>query len=272
MKGGKTPLGYTIVEVMIVLAVSGVMFLIAANFINGKQEHTAFTEGSNDLVSRLQNIAQDVTDGHYSDWPITCDANPSGTAISFPASGSPGQGANPKCVFLGKLVHFYISGTALPQAYETFSLAAARNITGSLPQPGVKAIPGLTDQSTVPQNLYVQGMHVLDLTGNDHPSVSNIGFAQGLGTIPDPTAGVYQSGAQTVGLVYTTALDNAAAGSVTAIAGGAVQPAKSAVICLSDGTRYAQVFIGGTNGSAPSSNNGNQLNVSVQQLGTVACS
>ena len=50
----KQPFGYTIVEVMIVLAVSSAMFLIAANFINGKQERTAFSQGSNEMVSQLQ--------------------------------------------------------------------------------------------------------------------------------------------------------------------------------------------------------------------------
>lgn len=54
MKGGKSPLGYTVVEVMIVLAVSGIMFLVAANFINGKQQKTSFANGVNEMASRIQ--------------------------------------------------------------------------------------------------------------------------------------------------------------------------------------------------------------------------
>ena len=67
MNGGKRPLGYTIIEVMIVLAVSGVMFIIAASFISGKQESTAFTEGANEFASQLQQTIAEVADGQYSD-------------------------------------------------------------------------------------------------------------------------------------------------------------------------------------------------------------
>lgn len=274
MKGGKTPLGYTIVEVMIVLAVSGVMFVIAANFINGKQAHTAFNEGANDLVSSLQNVIQDVTDGHYSDVPISCTAadptNP-GTSIT-PLAGVAGpsvQGTNSQCVFLGKLVHFYGPPSTRATHINIFSLAAARNITGSLPQPGVAAIPTLTTQANISQGLFVAGMHVYDAAGNDHTAPYSIGFVQGLGDLDQSRVGVYRSGAQSVGLVYATTLNGSTAGSEGNVVGGAVQPARSAIICLSDGNRFAQLLVGGaiTGGNA-NSNNSNQLSVSLRQSGT----
>jgi hypothetical protein len=81
--------------------------------------------------------------------------------------------------------------------------------------------------------------------------------------VADAATGAYQSGAQTVGLVYANTLNKTAAGNPADIVNGAVQPAKSATICLSDGTRYAAVFVGGSND--------NQLNISVQQLGTTPC-
>ena len=74
MLGGKNkqPLGYTIIEVMIVLAVSGLMFIIAATFINGKQQRATFTAGVNEMASELQNVIEQVNDGSYADVPLNC--------------------------------------------------------------------------------------------------------------------------------------------------------------------------------------------------------
>lgn len=282
MLGGqntKMPLGYTIVEVIIVLAISGMMFLIAANFINGKQEHTAFVQGTNDMVNQLQNIVNDVTDGHYSDIPIYCQGT--SAAVTFPSGTPPSQGSNQSCVFWGKMMSFY--GAAQPTQYQLFSLAASRSLTGGLPAGGtgaVSAIPGLTINGTIPQSLYIPNtstgkVKVVRATGGTVTSYS-IGFTQGLGattTLSDGST-TYQSGTQDVGLVYDSALSAPATNYVTPntenssgskVKGTFIRPAKSATICLSDGTRYARIFIGGT------SNNSNQLSISAQQLGTTAC-
>lgn len=271
MLGGKNkqhrqPLGYTIVEVMIVLVVSGFMFVIAANFINGKQAKAAFTQGSNDTGSKLQSVLDDVVDGHYSDVPLQC--NVSGSVLSANTSGAGNQGETPNCVFLGKIVRFYDPGSGQKDHYSIYSMAAARSIT-SFPNNLVSAIggsPPLTTQSTIPQSLYVQDMTVVDAGGASHNNVFNIGFLQGIGNVNG--AGVYLSGAQQP---VQLAFANTSSGSESAIAGTAVQPAKSAVICLTDGDRYAQVLIGGTTGSDFAASNDNRLNISVQQLGTTSC-
>ncbi len=263
MLGGKNKqpkqlLGYTIIEVMIVLAVSGVMFLIAANFINGKQERASFTQGSNDSVSLLQNVVEDITDGHYSDVPIQCAT--SGSALSFPSGVSPSQGQNPACVFLGKLAHFYGSGSNRTN-YQLFSIAAARTVT-SFPNSQVAAIPHLTTQSTLPQGLAVKTMHVKDSAGKNHANFYSIGFIQGLGSV-DAATGVYASGAQQpVGLVYASDT-NPGAWDEADVTGTTLQSARSATICLSDGSRNAEIFIGGAND--------NRLSISIQQLGTTPC-
>lgn len=270
MLGGKNkqhrqPLGYTLVEIMIVLAVSGFMFLIAANFINGKQEKAAFTQGSNDMGSRLQKTVEDITDGHYSDVPLTCNVVGSHLVVNTTATGS--QGQTPDCVFLGKIVRFYDAGSGQRDHYSVYSVAADRNIT-DFPNSLVSAIYGLTSKSLVPQSLYVKRMDVIDAGGSNHNHVFNIGFLQGLGNI-DVTTGTYLSGAQQpVQLVYA----NTTSGSEGAITGNIIQPAKSATICLTDGSRYAEIFVGGpTTGAQAGSSNNNELNISVQQLGVNSC-
>lgn len=267
MKGARSPLGYTIVEVMIVLMISGVMFVIAASFINGKQERTSFSEGTNNLVSQIQSIVQDVTDGHYSDVPVSCTQSGGGTTITASSSGGSGQGENPQCVFWGKLVHFYKNGTTFPETYETVSLAAARTTN---PTPGEEGIPGLTTQTNIPQSLQVESMHVYD-PGNTNHGNYNVGFTQSLGTVADAANGVYQSGAQTVGLVYSSALtqNTSISGNENNVTQVNIHTASSAAICLTDGLRWAVLFIGTPPGagSGSSSNNNNQLSISVQQFG-----
>jgi Tfp pilus assembly protein FimT len=263
MLGGRNkqhqPLGYTIVEVMIVLAVSGFMFVIAANFINGKQERAAFTQGSNDTVSKLQGVVEGVIDGHYSDVPLTCDK----TTGQASTSGTGTQGETSDCVFLGKIVSFYASGGSDKNHYGIYSIAAARSIT-SFPNALISSVSGLTTDSAIPQSLYVKGMTIVDGGGTTHQNTYfNIGFLQDIGNVD--STGVYLSGAQQpVQLVYSNNNAN--------ISGTHIQKAKSATICLSDGSRYAEVFIGGpTSGRQSSSSNNNQLNISVQQLGATVC-
>lgn len=273
MLGGKNkqtrqPLGYTIVEVMIVLAVSGMMFIIAASFINGKQERTAFTQSSNDMVSQLQNISEDIIDGHYSDYPIGCTATGTGNSasLSFPASAS-AQGTNQGCVFLGKIVHFYGSAGQATD-YNVFSLATAQSASGSISGAPVYAIPGLTTSDVLTQGLYIKSMSVQTGGSLYNTTAYNIGFAQGLGSLDsgDDTGG-YVSGAQTINLVYTNGLDGTSSGNEADITGsGSVQSAQSATICVTDQTRYAQILIG-----TSSSNNNNPLSITAKQLGKTPC-
>jgi len=260
MKGGKkTPLGYTIIEVMIVLAVSGVMFLIAANFINGKQEKTAFTQGVNEMASRIQDVIEQVTDGQYSDVLLQCSWNGPGTptTVSPVVSATPTQGTNSNCVFLGKLVSFT---DPTPDQYQVVSLAAGRadatnGVTPSLANVDPAVITSLTTTATTNQSLNVTGMSVTDSSGAKHINTYyNIGFVEGLGTGDGVDS--FQSGSQTVSLVYSS-LSPAGINGATTTTNVGLNTAQAAVICLSDGTQSAQINLG---------TNNNQLNINVQRL------
>jgi prepilin-type N-terminal cleavage/methylation domain-containing protein len=271
MKGGKRPLGYTIVEVMIVLAVSGVMFLIAAQFINGKQAQTAFSEGTNDLASQIQAIIEDVTDGHYSGIPVSC----TGSGPLVIGVGTPGtQGQNLNCVFLGKLLHF--SENDIPTQYEVFSLAGALNVTagGCATVSGPAADPlcdsatpictsdscnsstdpaDLTTQAVVPQSLDVPLLSITPAATVGDPTPTplttsfGIGFVQSFGAV---TGGAYQTGSPTVEMIYAPGLTNSSTnnyenGAATAIEQpGGIAAAQQVDICVTDGSRWADITIG----------------------------
>jgi prepilin-type N-terminal cleavage/methylation domain-containing protein len=276
-RAGQRPVsGYTIVEVMIVLAVSGVMFLIAASFINGKQARTAFTAGVNQMASNLQDIIEQVTDGKYSDIPLSCLFDGTRTpALTFPA-GNNQQGTNASCVFLGKILHFQESGlpgTTYTQQYEIFSLAGGRaNGSTALATPTAadatvisSPTADLTDQQTTPQSLDVSKV-TFNVGGLGPTKISyGLGFLQGQGSL-DATNNLI-SGPQNVSMYYVSSLVGVSGTdkptAIGIINGGSnLKQAQNVDICLTDGTRYADITVG-NNGS-----NASQLVVNVKMDGT----
>ncbi len=260
MKGGKTPLGYTIIEVMIVLAVSGLIFLIAVNFINGKQEKTSFTAGVNETASQIQDVIEQVIDGHYSDIPLSCTYVGGVTQPSPSAAPGNTQGRNLPCVFLGKLIYFSYD-TAASVNYEIFSLAGGRVDSSGNPittpqaaGPVVINTPDLTVRKTTSQNLAIQKVTVNGGITNS----SAIGFLQSPAV---DASNNLANGTTTIGLYY---FQNLGPGNLDPIGlirlhSSWFQPAQNVDICLTDGTQYADITLG---------SQGGQLNVSITRDGT----
>jgi prepilin-type N-terminal cleavage/methylation domain-containing protein len=259
--------GYTIIEIMIVLAVSGVMFLIAVTFIGGKQEQATFSSGVNSLATSLQNTLEQVQNGQYSDIPLNCTN--SGSGINFPG-GSFSQGTNSSCIFRGKFIHFYDSAvTSQETQYEVISMADSSsddNTESNTINPSVTNIPGLSTQSVIPEGLYVYKVEAQLLNNpaeQDITNYANFGVLQSLGTANASGTG-YQSGAQTLELAYSQSLTNTQP-VTTAFNGGANMPIiTSARVCITDGKKFSWVTIGGINNNA--------LSVSVGSISEAACS
>lgn len=103
--GGRLPRGYTIVEVMLFVAISGAMFVVAASYIDGRQGKAEFKQSMNNTVTEIRDVINDVANGSYTtNDGIICNA-PSFGAISI-TSGARTQGQNKGCVFLGKVMQF----------------------------------------------------------------------------------------------------------------------------------------------------------------------
>ncbi len=130
MRGGKikTPnsFGYTLVEVMIFVAISGFMFVLAAVFVSGKQANAEYRQGLNDVNTQVQGVINDVANGQYpSLGNFDCSTLAAGS-YKFNASNT-GQGANggtgnkDGCTFMGKVMQFGVAGDNT--AYKTYSIA-----------------------------------------------------------------------------------------------------------------------------------------------------
>ena len=97
--------GYTIVETLIFLAVSALLFVSAMVLISGRQAKAQFTNSVRDLVSEVTDTANDVANGYYQTGAnFACNAGASGP--TFPTGEVRGQGTNIGCIFLGRTMKF----------------------------------------------------------------------------------------------------------------------------------------------------------------------
>ncbi|MDL2363580.1 MAG: hypothetical protein QFB86_04340 [Patescibacteria group bacterium] len=105
MRSNSGSQGYTVLEVMIFLAISGLMFVLAASFISGKQSKSQFKQGMNDFKSNIMRVENDVSNGFFpSNANFSCTAGSAGQP-TFGATAK-AQGTNQGCAFIGKIVQF----------------------------------------------------------------------------------------------------------------------------------------------------------------------
>ncbi len=223
---GSKQTGYTIIEVLIFVAISGFMFVLAAAFINGKQASAEFRQGVNDINSQLQQVINDVSNGFYpSNSGFTCYSNTGILTITSPATG---QGANAGnrggvggCVFLGKVVQF--NADQDPLKYYVYTVAGSQFANGAtdgnVPATFAEALPtavdnasvNLTDKRKLQWGLKVIGMY--DNSTSPAAPLSAVGFYGGFGSYSGASL---QSGSQSTTVVALTNTVSAATGETEA--------------------------------------------------------
>ncbi len=212
MRGATGPRGYTIVEVMIFLAISGFMFVIAAAFVSGKQATAEFRQGINDINTQVQQVINDVSNGFFpSNSDFTCTANSSGPA---PGSGRTTQGANYGCIFLGKVIQF---GAGNAASYNIYTVAGCQftpcTTAGTSPNNLSDAEPTIISTKNNPfwhdltqYELLNWGLGVTKMTSTVNGTASNIDAVGFFGSLSnyDPTTGNLESGSQSLDVVTFT--------------------------------------------------------------------
>jgi type II secretory pathway pseudopilin PulG len=133
--------GFTIVETMIVLAVTGGLFVAIAATLAGRQNAVEFSHAIQAIQANIQQVINQVPAGFYPNANNFICTNNGGVNI---VSGSSGQGTNADCVFLGKVVQFAVKGTD-PEQYQVYTIAGLR---GATPPPGATS-PFATSDPTV---------------------------------------------------------------------------------------------------------------------------
>lgn len=275
MNGGKNSkphsFGYTIIEVLLFVAISGFMFVVAAIFINGKQANAEFKQSVNSANTLVNTTINDVTNGFYPPAQNTkCDTSSGRPKLT--TGGGVEQGANLSCVFMGKVIQFGVEGSGGRGLYiytvMGCQFAACDNPSLSLTLPPVAATfsqsnptaawnpVDLTDKQTTQWGLQITRFY--EVRANNYYDIGGIGFFSSFGSFD--SSNNLKSGAQTV---IVAGVPGSAIGQSEAIFAPLIQnivvadSAPHYVICLDSGRgQKASITIGG-------GNNGQQLTTSV---------
>jgi prepilin-type N-terminal cleavage/methylation domain-containing protein len=124
--------GFTIVEVMIVLAVSGLLLLGALVLVAGRQGESEFKVSANEFVSQLQETITNGINGQYPTNPYAVCTAGTNFPPQLSLNMSPTvQGSNSNCIFIGYVQHFYNNGTDSNQSYNTYPVVGRQCLVGS---------------------------------------------------------------------------------------------------------------------------------------------
>ena len=146
----RVPSGYTIVEVMIVLAVSGVIFAGSITIFEGRRQSTEFSQAMLDLQSQFQSYSTQVSTANLPSGSTLYACNVSATLNNgkvHPYLTSSTQTnestSNQNCLFLGRAVQV-IPNTSTIYEYPVLGLRTVyngSNDTGALPSTTSQANP-----------------------------------------------------------------------------------------------------------------------------------
>lgn len=140
--------GFTIVETLIVLAVTSMLFVSVALLINGRQNRTDFLVGVRSLQQQFQQIINETTSGYYpNNGDFSCSV--AGPPLSI-TSVSTALGKNQDCIFAGKTV--VVGGTSHLDNYSVYPLAGRRAVNGvDVKTPQEARITAIAKSSANPQ-------------------------------------------------------------------------------------------------------------------------
>lgn len=272
----RTPWGFTVIEVVIVLAISGGLFAAAVLMIAGRQNQTAFDQATRQVQSQIQQVLNEVSTGFFPDnGNFTCTAVSASQPPAL-ASGATAQGSNTDCIFVGKALQFKVADSdperfavytiaglkrGGPGGGESTSLADARPVLVA-PTDASQASAGYPDISVEEQlrsGLAVARMWYRDELGADH-DIGAVAFINSFGSYGG-VPGELLSGSGSITVIAADNTNNATGLSLTTfdmvralnsgggnrLVTGVPNPQGGVFICFESGGTddYAIVRIGG---------------------------
>lgn len=126
MKSGgdiRSEKGFTVIETLIVLAVTSALFILTVVFMNGRQSKTEFQTGSRNIAQQIQQVINETQSGYYPHQRnFSCSAAGAGPNVTI-TSGGVNLGENGDCVFAGRTLVF---NPSTKDTYAVYTLAARR--------------------------------------------------------------------------------------------------------------------------------------------------
>jgi len=124
--------GFTIIETMVVIAVTGVLFVAIVGTISSRQSKVQFNQAINQVKGQLEGVINEVASGRFPDQKIYgCNAPTGGPSGNLQIDeGSPrDQGTNKDCIFIGKILQFGTGYGDSPEKYAVYPVAGYRGAT-----------------------------------------------------------------------------------------------------------------------------------------------
>jgi type II secretory pathway pseudopilin PulG len=137
--------GYTIVEILIVLAISTLLLVSATTLLSGQQGETEFNQTMQDLSSKIQSYIDQVSTGAFPD-TTGYNCNISGSRALLSAGGG-AQSTNQACLFLGRAIEVVTVGDGKDKIY-IYTMLGNRNYWASGADTGQ---PSVTYEQTNPE-------------------------------------------------------------------------------------------------------------------------
>jgi hypothetical protein len=262
--------GYTIVEVMIFLAVSSLLFVTTMLTLSGRQNRVEFVNVVRDFETKLTDIANDVATGYYQvgSTNFTCDHKTPPAQRIIGSGGSDSQGEHKGCIFLGRLVKLGQDVGTNNEGYGIYSMVGNRTVGPAASSANVASLseanPSLlwTDNDITNQELREEklfgfgtkvacigtGAGVVSCRPNVDTQNAGIAFITHVNGVPGKNE--TGSGIRAELHVYSAiTIPDKADDFITDIT--ANSPAESTVVCLLSGTtnQYALIYLGSAGGS-----------------------
>jgi prepilin-type N-terminal cleavage/methylation domain-containing protein len=126
---GKAMQGFTIIEIMIVIAIMGFMLAAAVVFLGGDVSDTNFKVDADSLQQQMTELITQTASGYTADNnSYSCSASSDGsTPVTITTPGTNIQGASYGCITLGKLIQFNPRADASPEPNEYFTYPVVGN-------------------------------------------------------------------------------------------------------------------------------------------------
>ena len=177
--------GFTIVETLIFLAVSGALLVGAMLMLSGQQGRTEFRQAVGDTQGRIDDVANDVATGYYSVVPnIQCFSGGSPAVPSFNVVIGKEKGTSSACTFVGRVIQF---GVVTADKTNTYTAAGFRLVGGAAPtslgqsMPTVSTRTDMIESNTLLSGLKVYSAFYQDVVGGTKTPISGVAIVSRLG-------------------------------------------------------------------------------------------
>ncbi len=247
MKCGSNPKGFTIVETMIFLAVSGALLFSAMSLMSGSQGRAQFNDAINDVQQKIDLAAGDLSTGYYGgSETVTCGVNGSGNPEITAGPGE--RGTNKGCQFIGRLVTFPSTDKMELQSIYGLTKTVSQDVT-KLSEARPQIFTASTDTIT-----FKYGLEFTKI--KDHPGDKRLGFFSAFPKEDALGAGILESGSlqNDFAIVPSTGFTAGFISAYDATASTTKNPSAGVTLCFKSGTnnQEATITIGGDNRNATS--------------------